>query len=144
MARVKLAEIQVRYTFLPLPRASYLILLPKKSISKTNFSILNSCRKLESMVRSRRPSIYYCLIMYGPTHDSGTRLPVLWTSPPKVCTLHDLGVYGIFLSHRFPMVLLGVFAGFQPFCNKWIYWRPGTFWSDGHTWNAFTWISSYS
>lgn len=82
--------------------------------------------------------------MYGPAHDSRTRLPLLGARAPKVCTLHDLGVYGILLNHRLPMVLLGLFAGFQLNCDKWIYWKLGPFRSHGHTWDAFTRIAAHS
>jgi hypothetical protein len=49
--------------------------------------------------------------MHGLDHDPGTRIPLLWTRTPKVCALYDLGVYGLILGHRLPMVLLGLFFG---------------------------------
>jgi hypothetical protein len=82
--------------------------------------------------------------MHGPAHDSGTRLPILWTRTAKVCTFYDLGVYGFFLSDCFPMVLLGLLAGLQPFCNEWIHRKLGKLRSEGCSRNAFTWITTYS
>lgn len=120
-------------------------LLPLLKIEKTkiDFSIHHSRRKPESMVRSGRPGIYPRLIMYGPSHDSRPGLPLLRTRAPKVCPVHDLGLHGLILSHRFPMVLLGLLAGIQLVRHKRIYWEPGAFWSDEHPCNAIPRITTH-
>jgi hypothetical protein len=82
--------------------------------------------------------------MHGPTDDSGTGLPILGTCTTEVCTFYDMGVYGIFLDYRVPMVFLGLFAGVQLFSYEWIYWGFGTFWVDEYTGDAFTRITTYS
>ena len=96
------------------------------------------------MVRSGRPGIYHCLVVYGPGYDSRTGLPLLGPRAAKVCTLHDLGVHGILLDHRLPMVLLGLLAGFQLNCYKWVYWELGPFRPHGHPGDAFARIATHS
>lgn len=104
---------------------------------------LISCRKLESVVLSRRPSIYHRLIMYGPVDDSWTGLPILGACAAKVCTFHDLGVYGFFLGDRVPVVLLGLLAGVQLLCHQRIHWGLETFRSIEHIGGPLTWITAH-
>jgi hypothetical protein len=147
MAQVQPEETLVRFTHpaLTLALSHVTFSVPLQTLSKTLIShFFISRRKLEPMVRSWRSSIYHRLIMYGTSHDSRSRLPLLWTRSPKVSTLHDLGMYGLILNHCLSMVLLGVFAGFQLNCDKWVYWELGSFWSQGYTWNTFSGIAAHS
>ena len=79
----------------------------------TNRLFPNSHHKPEPMVPIWRPSLHHCRIMHGATHDSGPRISLLWSCTTKVRPLNDLGMYGFFLSHCLPVVLLGIFSGFQ-------------------------------
>jgi hypothetical protein len=79
--------------------------------------------------------------MYGPADDSGAGLFILWTRTAKVCPVHDMGVYGIFLNNRLPMVLLGLLISIQLLCHQRIYRQLGTLWSNWNTGNTFPWVA---
>ncbi len=74
------------------------------------------------MVLSWRHCIYSYFIMPGPGDDSRTRLSLLWPRKTEVCTLYDLGLYGIFLDNHISMVFLGLFVGVQLVRDEWVYW----------------------
>jgi hypothetical protein len=82
--------------------------------------------------------------MYGPGHDSWSGFPILWARTEKVCIVHDLGVYGLFLGHRLPMVLLGLLAGLQLLSYKWFHRKSGKFRFEGCSRNAISRIATYS
>jgi hypothetical protein len=56
--------------------------------------------------------------MYGPADDSGPWLFLLRTGTAKVCTFHDMGLYGILLHNRLSMVLLGLLSSVQFLCDQ--------------------------
>jgi len=95
------------------------------------------------MVRPWRPGVHHRFVVHGPAHDSGARLPLLWTRTAEVGTFYDMGVHGFFLRNCFPMVFLGLLAGLQPFRNQWIHWKSGKLRSEGCAWNALTWLTTY-
>lgn len=65
--------------------------------------------------------------MYGPSHAPRSGLPLLWSRASKVRTFHDLGLYGCLLHNRLPVVLLGIFFGFQFDGYEWIHWELEAF-----------------
>ena len=76
------------------------------------------------MVRPRRPGIYHRLLVHGPAHDPRPGLPLLGPGSPEVRPVHDLGLHGLLLHHRLPMVLLGLLAGLQLHRDKWLHRQP--------------------
>ncbi len=87
----------------------------------------------ESMVPIRRSSIYHSRIMHGASHDPSPGIPILRTGPPEVRSVHDLGVYGLLLSHCLPMVPLGLFAGVQQQQHERLHWRLEALWFDEYS-----------
>ncbi len=83
------------------------------------------------------------VVMYGPAHDSGPGIPVLGACTKEVRTVYDMGMYGLVLDYRLPMVFLGIFVSIQLLSNQWIYRQSTTFWSDEYARNAFAWIASH-
>ena len=81
--------------------------------------------------------------MHGPAHDSGAGFPIFGFGKEEVRTVHDLGVYGIFLDNCFPMVFLGVLAGVQLHCYERIYWKFESFRIDEHPGRSFAWIAAH-
>ena len=84
--------------------------------------------ELESVVPVWRPGVHHHCLCHGVNNGTGSWLPLLRARTQKVSTFTDMGVYGGRDSHHFPMVLLGLFAGFQPVRNQWLHWRPSKVW----------------
>lgn len=81
--------------------------------------------------------------MHGLAYDSGTGVSILGSRSTEVRAFHDMGVHGIVLDSCLPMVLLGLFLGFQFLRNEWIHRKPGAYWSQSHAWHAITWITTH-
>lgn len=97
----------------------------------------HSRREPKPMVRSRGPGLYHRLLVHGPAYDPRPGLPILGIGAQEIGSFHDLGVHGLFLHHRLPMVLLGLFAGVQPDSYKWLHRQPGCLWAQRRAGNAF-------
>ncbi len=82
--------------------------------------------------------------MYGLAHDSGPGIPILGSGPEEVRTIHDLGMYGLVLGDRLPVVFLGVFFGIQLFGYQWVHRQLTPFWPHEYPGDAFAWIASHS
>ena len=101
----------------------------------------DSHRESESMVHLRRPSLHYRGICHGGGHDTRSRFSVLRPRTEEIRAQHDLGLYGQFLDHHVPVVLLGLFVGFFGSGKKWIHWRSQPFWPHQHAWGAKSGVS---
>ena len=94
------------------------------------------------MVPVRRSGVHHRGLGHGVGHDTRTRLPVLGPCTKEIGAQFDLGLYGIFLHHYVPMVLLGLLAGFLRQRDQRIHWRPQTLWPHEYARCAKSWLSS--
>lgn len=92
------------------------------------------------MVHIRRPGIHHHCLCNGPGHDSRSRFPLLWSCTKKVGAEHDLGLYGLFLHHHIPMVLLGLLSGILTIRDERIHWRLAKVRTHEDSGCAFAWF----
>ena len=107
------------------------------SISAVKFRIStdmsHSRGESQPMVHFRRSGLYHRGFGHGGGHDTGSRIPLLWSGAAKVCSDHDMGLHGLVFRHHFPMVFLGLFSGLFGTRKERLYWRSQALWFNEYT-----------
>jgi hypothetical protein len=100
-------------------------------------------RESKQMVPIRRPGIHHRGLGHGAHHGARPRIPLLRPRATKIRSVDDVGVYGSWICHYVPVVLVGILVGVLADWAKWIHWGSPAVWVDEHTGKPQPWFAAH-